>query len=287
MGGGGGVLCLVGSRYVGETTTDIPCAAWSVPVCTKLLGLCDLVVFSAIFVAGFYEPGVIPLGGKCILVNQQVTSLIRSSYLQDTNSLTNGINIRFDKIEQADHVKTSLQRAFTEAGIAPYWKIETYKEYDFTKDIIQQLHSEKNLFTLLATIIIAVACSNIISMLIILVNDKKLEIGIMRSMGASAPSIALIFGICGILMGVAGNILGILAAILTLKNLQPLINIISRIQGYEMFNPLFFGDTLPTDLSFEALAFVVMVTALISLTAGLVPAIKACMMRPSAILRSE
>jgi lipoprotein-releasing system permease protein len=240
-----------------------------------------------IFVAGFYEPGVIPLGGKCILVSQQVTSLIRSSYLQDNNSLTNGINIRFDKIEQADHVKASLQQAFTEAGIAPYWKIETYKEYDFTKDIIQQLHSEKNLFTLLATIIIAVACSNIISMLIILVNDKKLEIGIMRSMGASAPSIALIFGICGILMGIVGSMLGILAAILTLKNLQPLINVISRIQGHEMFNPLFFGDTLPTDLSFEALAFVVLVTALISLAAGLVPAIKACMMRPSAILRSE
>jgi lipoprotein-releasing system permease protein len=240
-----------------------------------------------VFVAGFYEPGIIPIGGKFILVNQQVTSLIRSSQNQEDTSLSNGINIRFDDIQNADQVKVQLQQAFKEAGIAPYWKIETYRDYDFTKDLIQQLRSEKNLFSLLATIIIIVACSNIISMLIILVNDKKLEIGILRSMGASSLSIAIIFGTCGMIMGVAGSLLGTFAAVITLKNLQPLINLISRIQGYEMFNPLFFGDTLPTELSFEALIFVVLATALISLIAGLVPAIKASLMKPSTILRSE
>jgi lipoprotein-releasing system permease protein len=152
---------------------------------------------------------------------------------------------------------------------------------------LQQLKSEKHLFTLLATIIILVACSNIISMLIILVNDKKTEIGILRSMGATSSSIALIFGICGIVMGILGSLLGIICAIITLQNLQPLINLLSRLQGHDMFNPLFFGETLPTDLSFEALVFVVIATGFISLVAGLVPALKASLLRPSAILRSE
>lgn len=240
-----------------------------------------------VFVAGFYEPGIIPIGGKFILVNQQVTSLIRSSQNQEDTSLSNGINVRFNNIQQADNIKAQLQNAFKAAGIAPYWKIETYRDFDFTKDLIQQLRSEKNLFSLLATIIIIVACSNIISMLIILVNDKKLEIGILRSMGASSLSIAVIFGTCGMIMGVTGSLLGTLAAVITLKNLQPLINLISRIQGHEMFNPLFFGDTLPTELSVDALIFVVLATALISLIAGLVPAIKASLMKPSTILRSE
>jgi lipoprotein-releasing system permease protein len=240
-----------------------------------------------VFVAGFYEPGVIPIGGKYILVDQQVTTFVRSSSQQDTHPLSNGINIRFDDLNKANLVKSELQQAFKNAGIEPYWKIETFRDYEFTKDLIQQLRSEKNLFTLLATIIIIVACSNIISMLIILVNDKKLEIGIMRSMGASSFSIATIFGLCGMLMGLLGSVIGIGAAVITLKNLQLLINFLSKIQGFEMFNPLFFGDTLPTDLSLEALSFVILATTLISLIAGLVPAIKASLMKPSAILKSE
>lgn len=240
-----------------------------------------------IFVVGFYDPGVIPIGGKYVLANQEITALIRSAHNQEDTSLSNGINIRFDNLDQADHVKAELQKAFEAAGIAPYWKIETFREYDFTKDLIQQLRSEKNLFTLLATIIIIVACSNIISMLIILVNDKKTEIGILRSMGATSGSIAAIFGVCGIIMGVVGSVIGTLAAVVTLKNLQGLVAFLSNLQGYEMFNPLFFGETLPTDLSFEALSFVILATGLISLVAGLVPALKASLMRPSAILRAE
>lgn len=240
-----------------------------------------------IFVAGFYDPGIIPIGGKFLIVPQEITSVIRSAYNQDDLVQGNGINVRFKDIDRADQVKMSLQRAFEEAGIANYWKIETYREYDFTKDVIQQLSSEKNLFTLLATIIIIVACSNIISMLIILVNDKKLEIGILRSMGASSGSIAAIFGLCGIVMGVLGSAIGILVALFTLQHLQKLVNLISRVQGHDLFNPIYYGETLPSQLSWEAIGFVIVTTAFISLISGLVPAIKASMMRPSAILRAE
>lgn len=240
-----------------------------------------------VFVAGFYEPGVIPTGGKILLVNQEVTSLIRSSLNQEESALTNGINVRFNSLEQAEAIKTQLQAALQENEIADYWKVETFRDYEFTKDIINQLQSEKNLFTLLATLIILVACSNIVSMLIILVNDKKMEIGILRSMGASSMSIAVIFGACGMVMGILGSLIGIGAALITLKNLPLLVHFISRLQGHEMFNPLYFGENLPTEISLEALSFVIIATTLISLIAGLVPAVKASLMHPSTILRSE
>lgn len=240
-----------------------------------------------VYVAGFYDPGIIPIGGKYILTSKEITTLIRSFYNQEEVPMSNGINVRFDNTDDADQVKEKLQKAFNETGIAPYWKIETYKEYEFTRDIIQQLQSEKRLFTLLATLIIIVACSNIISMLIILVNDKKLEIGILRSMGATSFSIALIFGTCGIVMGAVGSLLGMIAALITLNNLQGLLNFIGRLQGYEMFNPLFYGETLPSEVSFEALAFVLTATATISLVAGIIPAIKASLIKPAAILKAE
>ncbi|MBA2727945.1 MAG: FtsX-like permease family protein [Parachlamydiaceae bacterium] len=240
-----------------------------------------------VFIAGFYDPGIIPIGGKYVLANQHVITQIRASYNQEDNPAGNGINVRFDDREKADKVKSELLKKFDDMGISDYWKIETYREFEFTRDVIQQLQSDKHLFSLLAALIIIVACSNIISMLIILVNDKKTEIGILRSMGASSLSMAAIFGSCGIIMGVTGSVAGILAAMLTLKNLQPLVNFISWIQGYEMFNPLFYGENLPTDLSFETLTFVIATTGAISLIAGMIPAIKASLLKPSAILKAE
>lgn len=238
-------------------------------------------------VTGFYDPGIIPIGSKFVLAPKRLIGAIRSSHDMNDAFLGNGINIHFDNFAEAPRVKEELLRSLKSKGIDSYWEITTYQEYEFTKDIVQQLRSEKNLFSLISMIIIIVACSNIISMLIILVNDKKLEIGILRSMGASSASIALIFGICGMFMGAIGSLLGIGAAILTLRNINELVGFISSVQGYDLFNPVFYGNILPGELSTEALSYVLLTTVFISLLAGIVPAIKACTMRPSAILRSE
>lgn len=240
-----------------------------------------------IFVAGFYDPGIIPIGGKLVLANRDIVSIIRGSHQFDESPLSNGINVRFDQLDQADHVKEELEQRFELLGIAPYWHIETFREFDFTKDLIQQLRSERNLWSLLATVIIIVACSNIISMLIILVNDKKIEIGILRAMGASSFSIAIIFGFCGMMMGMLGSVIGMGAAFLTLKHLQALVDFIGWVQGHQMFNPIFYGNVLPNEISLDALLFVIITTSLVSLVAGVVPAIKACLLRPSTILKAE
>lgn len=238
-------------------------------------------------VEGFYDPGIMPLGGKFILANSEIVSSIHASVPSDDNLLSNGINIHFAQLSDAQRIKQTLLTEFQKNGLSDYWKVETFEEFDFAKDLIQQLRSEKNLFSLISAVIIIVACSNIISMLIILVNDKKLEIGILRSMGASSASIALIFGICGMIMGTVGSVIGVLTALATLNHLELLVNFISRMQGYDLFNPVFYGEILPNQVSFEALFGVVIATAVISLLAGIVPAIKASLIRPSIILRSE
>lgn len=240
-----------------------------------------------IIVAGFYDPGIIPLGGRFILARKEVVSLLQSSIPDDLRHEASGIGVSLTEIADADAVKEEILNRFASRGINPYFRVETYKEYDYAKDIILQLQSEKNLFTMLAVIILIVACSNIVSMLIILVNDKKTEIGILRSMGATSLSIASIFGVTGIFLGISGSLIGITLAILTLNNLNSLIDLITRFQGYEMFNPQIYGETLPSELSVEALLFVVLSTAFISLIAGTVPACKACLLKPSEILKAE
>lgn len=240
-----------------------------------------------VYVSGFYDPGLLPIGGKFALVNPDVVRAIHGAQQWEGFNSGTGFNIRFDSYSKADEVKKKLQEVFEHEGIAPYWRIETYREFEFAKDFLQQLQSEKNLWSLISCIILIVACSNIISMLLILVNDKKLEIGILRAMGASSWSIAAIFGLCGLIIGIVGSAIGIVLALFTLRNLQTLIDFIGRMQGYELFNPLFYGTALPNTVSIEALAFVITATAAISLLAGLIPAIKACLVKPSTILRAE
>jgi lipoprotein-releasing system permease protein len=238
-----------------------------------------------VVVAGFFDPGLLPIGSRLILAPKDLIQQISSSY--EDMPKANGIEVRFLSEEKAPMIKEKIKQALIDAELSPYWNVETFREYEFTKDLLQQLSSERHLFTLLATIIILVACSNIISMLIILVNDKKLEIALLRALGATAGNIALIFGFCGIVMGVVGSAIGIGFAILTLKYLNTIVAFISKVQGYELFNAHFYGTRLPTDLSVDALFFVIVATAIISLLSGLIPAIKAACVKPSDALKSD
>jgi lipoprotein-releasing system permease protein len=242
-----------------------------------------------ISVAGFYDPGIMSIGNKFILVPHAITRLINGSGTGEVlhNTESNGILVWIKEIKKIDALKRQLLEQFEKAGISHYWKISTYKEYDFAKDLLQQFQSDKYLFTLLAGIILLVACCNIISLLVLLVSDKKKEIGILQAMGASSKSIALIFALCGIFLGLLSSLIGIGAALLTLHNIHHVVHFLSFLQGHEAFNALFYGASLPNQLSQDALIFVLIATPLLSLAAGLVPAIKACCLRPSQLLRSE
>lgn len=238
-------------------------------------------------VKGFYDPGILPMGGKFVLAPRTITSIIRSVQTAEDGYPTNGIGVLFADVTQAEMLKAKISEELQRRNLDKYWTVETYRDLPPTRDLLQQLRSERTLFTLIASIVIVVACSNIVSLLIILVNDKKEEIGILRAMGASTYSIAFIFGLCGTVMGAIGSLVGISLALLTLSHIQKLVDLLSALQGHELLNPIFYGEQLPSDISGDALFFVLAATAIISAIAGIIPAIKACIMQPSQLLRTE
>jgi lipoprotein-releasing system permease protein len=242
-----------------------------------------------IFVSGFYDPGILSIGNKCILVPPFVTRTINasSSSFNLDKTQSNGVLVWFNDLNEAHAIRDEILLALDTQGLSSYWKVTTFQEYDFAKDLMQQFQSDKYLFALVGVIILIVACCNIISLLVLLVNDKKKEIGILQAMGASRLSIATIFGTCGISLGIISSIIGSLGALLTLHHIDSIVQILSFIQGRDAFNTAFFGTSLPDELSHHAVLFILIATPLLSLLAGLVPAIKACRLRPSAILRSE
>ncbi len=240
-------------------------------------------------VGGFYDPGLVSIGNKCIIVPSDITRTIHASSqtFSPDGTPTNGIFVWFKDLHSVEKVKKELAQKLENAGVSRYWKIDTYRDFEFSKDLMLQFQSDRTLFLLIAAIILIVACCNIISLLVLLVNDKKKEIAILQSMGASFTSIAAIFGICGTAMGALSCLIGCSLAVLTLQHLDQVTALLSALQGHNAFNPAFFGQTLPNQISYEAVLFVLITTPLLSLAAGLIPAIKASRIRPSSVLRSE
>jgi len=237
-------------------------------------------------VVGFYDPGLLSIGNRSLIVPSHITRQIYSSsqtFCPD-GSPTNGIFVWPKNIKEVPKIAERLQKRFQQMGIDKYWKITSFEEYEFSKDLLQQFRSDRLLFSLIGAIILFVACCNIISLLILLVNDKKREIAILQSMGATRKSIVCIFAICGTAMGVLSCLLGTTAALFTLRNLDTLLVFLSKIQGK---TPLIFHQTLSKELSAEALFFTLLATPILSLFAALLPALKASRIRASTVLRSE
>ncbi|MGL5264362.1 MAG: ABC transporter permease [Candidatus Rhabdochlamydia sp.] len=242
-----------------------------------------------IFVAGFYDPGPLFSGYKSVLVPPCITQTINASntsfHLNKADS--NGVLVWFDNLADTATIKKELEKQLEERGIATYWKVTPFTEYDFAKDMLHQFASDRYLFTLVGIIILMIACCNIISQLVILVDNKKKEIGILLAMGASKKSILFIFGFCGMLMGLMSSCIGIAAGLFTLKHLDLVISALSFLQGQALLNPAFFGQSIPSAFSSPAIQFVFIATPALSLLAALAPAIKTCYLNVSTILRSE
>lgn len=240
-------------------------------------------------VVGFYDPGLLPTGNKCILLPKKTCRSLSvpmpGSFSEEAP--TNGIFVWTKHLSEAKDFKNLLQEKLREENISSFWKIEHFEEFSFSKDLLQQFQSDRLLFLLIASIILVVATSNIISLLTLLVNDKKKEIAILRAMGASFFKIAAIFALAGFTIGILSCILGTLLAIWTLAHLDQLVLLLSTLQGHSAFNPAFFGGSLPSELSYSALWFIFLITPLLCILAGLIPAIKATRSSVSSVLRSE
>ena len=242
-----------------------------------------------VYVSGFYDPGAMAMGSRYLLATRDVVQTIAGSSTSQSIDpiMSNGIQVWLNDIKQTPTVAAAIQDHFEKANIGAFFTIIPYYEFEFAKDLIQQLSSDRTLFTLVGIIILGIAACNIVSLLLLLVNDKRREIGIMRAMGASMRSIATLFALCGLFLGIISFGIGTLAALLTLHNIDYLVAFLSSIQGHAAFNVEIYGENLPNTLSTHALTVMAIATPIVSLIAGLFPAIKAARINPTQILRNE
>jgi lipoprotein-releasing system permease protein len=138
------------------------------------------------------------------------------------------------------------------------------------------------------TLIIIVAAFNIISSLVMLVKDKKSDIAILSTIGASKISIMRIFFLTGSMIGIMGTILGVIIGVSFSLNIDKIKNFLEKITATRIFDPvLYYLSNLPSDLQVNNILIVVCLSIGLSFIATLYPAYAAAKSNPLEALRYE
>ena len=148
---------------------------------------------------------------------------------------------------------------------------------------------EKNVMFIILTLIILVAAFNIISSMIMLVQTKKSDIALMRTMGASKYLIMRIFLLTGSIIGfLIGTFVGSILGLVFASNIQEIRVFITNLIGEELFSPeIYFLSKLPSKINFDEVLSVIIISIFLTLLASLFPAWKASKISPAEALRYE
>lgn len=153
---------------------------------------------------------------------------------------------------------------------------------------IDALKVESTVMFLILTLIILVAAFNIISSMIMLVNDKNKNIALLRTLGMSRGSVMRIFLICGSSIGFVGTFLGFILGVLFATNINSIKLWLESMTNVSLFNPMvYFLSTLPSKVFVSDVVVIVGMSLMISFLATLYPAYRASKANPAEILRYE
>lgn len=148
------------------------------------------------------------------------------------------------------------------------------------------IQMEKAMVGLLLSLIILVAAFNIVSSLVMLVTDKKADIAILKTFGASPKLITQVFMVQGLFIGVigtlAGTVLGIVMA-LSVSNVLGWVNTTFKLHLFDAY----FVNYLPSKLEWQDVLLIVSSSLLVSFLATIYPARRAASIQPAQTLRYE
>ena len=154
--------------------------------------------------------------------------------------------------------------------------------------IVAVLQIQKNTMFIVLGMIILVAAFNVISSLIMLVKDKRRDIAVMRTLGASSGAMLRIFIMCGAFVGVAGTLLGTLLGVTVCWNLVEIQHLVESLTGGQVFDSsVFLLTALPNNVHWPSVTQVVGLALVLSLLATLYPSWKAASTDPVEVLRNE
>jgi len=147
---------------------------------------------------------------------------------------------------------------------------------------------EKRLMFIILTLIVAVAAFNLVSTLVMTVTDKRADIAILRTLGASPRSIMGIFMIQGATSGIIGTLSGVALGLLVSFNIGTLVPALERLLSTSFLpSSIYIISRMPSDPQSADIVPIVLVSLALAFVATLYPSWRASRVNPAEALRYE
>ncbi len=196
------------------------------------------------------------------------------------NSIS-GIRLKVNDVMQTQTIKHQLEKVIPDNLIISDW-IDQHQNY------FAAVNLEKKMMFIILTLIVAVAAFNLVSTLVMTVNDKKADIAILRTMGASRTNITHIFMIQGGISGIIGTISGTILGLLMATYIGRIIHFFETISHTKLISgEVYLIDYLPSQIIPSDVITVFIISISLSILATLYPSMSAAKTDPAEALRYE
>ncbi len=147
---------------------------------------------------------------------------------------------------------------------------------------------EKRLMAIILTLIVAVAAFNLVSTLVMTVTDKRADIAILRTLGASPRSVMGIFVVQGAASGVIGTLAGVGFGLAVAFNIGTLVPALERLLGVAFLpGSIYLISHMPSDPQSGDIVPIALISLLLAFVATLYPSWRASRVNPAEALRYE
>lgn len=235
-----------------------------------------LATFKRFNVVGIYRVGAQELDGNLVMIN---LSAARSLFRLRTPY--NGVHIRTADVLQAEMVRQEIMEDLPGALRSESWVATLgaiYENIQFSRGII----------SFMLWLLIGVAAFNLVVSLIMIVRDKRGDIAILRTLGASPKMINRIFMWQGCFIGLTGIAIGVVLGVLGSLYISQFAAFIEATFSIQILNAEVYPiDFLPSELNLYDVLTVASGVLVLSLLATIYPASRAAAIQPADALRHE
>jgi lipoprotein-releasing system permease protein len=192
-----------------------------------------------------------------------------------------GIRLKLRDLHQARQVADELSRTLTGDLYLRDWTRQN-------RTWFAAVQVEKRMMFIILTLIVAVAAFNLVSTLVMTVTDKRADIAILRTLGASPASIMGIFVVQGAMVGVIGTLAGLLLGLGVAFNIDVIVPALEHLLGATFLpKDIYLISRMPSDPQQADILPIAVIALVMAFVATLYPSWRASKVNPAEALRYE
>jgi lipoprotein-releasing system permease protein len=226
-------------------------------------------------VVGTFDSGHFEYDSALVMVNQDDAA--RIFRLEGPT----GIRIKLKDLHQARQVALELSRTLSGDLLIRDWTQQN-------RTWFSAVQLEKRMMFIILTLIVAVAAFNLVSTLVMTVTDKRADIAILRTLGASPKSIMGIFVVQGAMVGVIGTLAGLLLGLGIAFNIDVIVPALERLLNASFLpKDIYLISRMPSEPQYADIMPIAVISLILAFLATLYPSWRASRVNPAEALRYE